>query len=293
MAALSSTSAALEVAGREPLLFTPGPLTTSAPVKLAMLQDLGSRDARFIGVVDNIRNGLLDMAGVSKEGGYECVLMQGSGTFAVESTVGSVIPKDGKLLVLSNGAYGKRIGQMAEIYDIDHHVIQYGEREVPRVEDMLAYIAENPDTTHVAMIHHETTTGSLGPMGDMGRALKEARPDIPFIVDSMSGFGAYPVDMVKDNVAYLVSSSNKVRVCARVRACVCDGRFLSESSCPCPCPYSDLDPPPTHYRMLYPLLHHLPKPCSVSRVFRASRTVWRIVPCWTRPQRLARRGPCR
>ena len=219
--ALSSTSAALEVAGREPLLFTPGPLTTSAPVKLAMLQDLGSRDARFIGVVDNIRNGLLDMAGVSKEGGYECVLMQGSGTFAVESTVGSVIPKDGKLLVLSNGAYGKRIGQMAEIYDIDHHVIQYGEREVPRVEDMLAYIAENPDTTHVAMIHHETTTGSLGPMGDMGRALKEARPDIPFIVDSMSGFGAYPVDMVKDNVAYLVSSSNKVRVSVRLCVCVC------------------------------------------------------------------------
>eukprot|EP00947_MAST-08B_sp_MAST-8B-sp1_P001119 g1119.t1 len=176
---------------------------------MAMMQDLGSRDARFLSVVEEIRDGLLDMAGVSEDAGYECVLMQGSGTFAVESTVGSVVPRDGKLLILSNGAYGQRIKKMAEIYDIDHAIKQYAEREVPRVDDMLALLTEHPDTTHLAVIHHETTTGALNPMGDIGRALKEVRPDVEFIVDSMSGFGAYPVDMVKDNVSFLVSSSNK------------------------------------------------------------------------------------
>ena len=96
-----------------PLLFTPGPLTTSATTKAAMQIDLGSRDARFLSVVRNVRSELLRVGGVSQEAGFECVLMQGSGTFAIESVIGSAIPRHGaKLLVAENGAYGQRMATM-------------------------------------------------------------------------------------------------------------------------------------------------------------------------------------
>lgn len=93
--------------GEEPLLFTPGPLTTSMTTKEAMLVDLGSRDPRFLSVVKDIRSSLLELGGVSQQEGYECVLMQGSGTFGVESVLSSSVPRDdGGLLIVSNGAYG-------------------------------------------------------------------------------------------------------------------------------------------------------------------------------------------
>ena len=100
-------------AAREKTLFTPGPLTTSQTVKQAMLRDLGSRDVEFIEMVRCIRQALLDLAGVSRETGHEAVLMQGSGTFGLESVIGSTVPPDGKLLVIINGSYGERIAAIA------------------------------------------------------------------------------------------------------------------------------------------------------------------------------------
>src|SRR4051794_31299882 len=94
---------------RDKPLFTPGPLTTSRTVKEAMLRDLGSRDVDFIGVIRSIRNRILSIVGLSQQTGYECVLMQGSGTYTVESVISSAMPRDGKLLVVVNGAYGDRI----------------------------------------------------------------------------------------------------------------------------------------------------------------------------------------
>src|SRR5947199_9008270 len=99
---------------KDPLLFTPGPLTTTATVKAAMQHDIGSRDADFIELAARIRSELLRIAGVSREQGYEAVLMQGSGTFGLESVISSVIPRDGRLLVLANGAYGERLASIAE-----------------------------------------------------------------------------------------------------------------------------------------------------------------------------------
>jgi 2-aminoethylphosphonate-pyruvate transaminase len=99
-------------------LFTPGPLNTKLSVKEAMLHDMGSRDKEFLQVVKEIRSELLNIAGVTSEEGYVTVLMQGSGTFGVESVISTVIPSFGHLLVLSNGAYGDRIKQMAEVYGI-------------------------------------------------------------------------------------------------------------------------------------------------------------------------------
>src|SRR5437764_12735420 len=98
---------------KDPLLFTPGPLTTSATVKAAMQRDVGSRDADFIELVGGIRSELLRIAGVSREQGYEAVLMQGSGTFGLESVISSVIPSEGRGVVLANGVYGVRLATMA------------------------------------------------------------------------------------------------------------------------------------------------------------------------------------
>src|SRR5580693_3126013 len=100
------------------LLFTPGPLTTSATVKQAMLRDLGSLDRDFLASVLRIRTRLLEL-GPYPPTDYECILMQGSGTFVVESVISSAIPRDGKLLVLVNGAYGRRIAQMARVHGIE------------------------------------------------------------------------------------------------------------------------------------------------------------------------------
>lgn len=100
------------------LLFTPGPLTTSASVKAAMLHDAGSRDARFLETVRSVRERLLAI-GCAEPGRFECVLIQGSGTFAIEATISSAIPRDGRLLVLINGAYGRRIAQIARTHGIE------------------------------------------------------------------------------------------------------------------------------------------------------------------------------
>jgi len=96
---------------KQKLLFTPGPLTTSETVKQAMLRDLGSRDTEFLEVVRKIRRRLLELGEVA-DGSYEAVLMQGSGTFGVESVISSVVPREGKLLVLVNGAYGHRMAKL-------------------------------------------------------------------------------------------------------------------------------------------------------------------------------------
>lgn len=196
---------------KEPLLFTPGPLTTSASVKQAMLVDIGSRDSRFIAVIQEIRDLLLDMAGTSQADGWECVLVQGSGTMVVESVVNTCVPgkgAGGRLLVASNGAYGLRMAKMAEMYGIDVDVVQYDETE--RVSG--ARVAEaltKKKYTHVGCIHHETTAGTLNPIEEIGQAIRATDPSVEFFVDSMSGFGCYELDLEKANVSYLVSSANK------------------------------------------------------------------------------------
>ncbi len=189
------------------LLFTPGPLTTSKQVKRAMLNDYGSREPSFIDVVRTIRSELLQIAGVSKEAGYEAVPVQGSGTFGIESTIGSVIPRRGKLLVIVNGAYGRRIVQIAERLDIAVTTIEFDEIEVPDPGMIDAVLESDPSITHVAMVHCETTTGILNPLDTVAEIV--ARRGLSFIVDAMSSFGGIPIDLSKTPVDFLVSSANK------------------------------------------------------------------------------------
>jgi 2-aminoethylphosphonate-pyruvate transaminase len=176
------------------LLFTPGPLTTSLTVKQAMLTDLGSRDAAFINVVKEIRAELVRLAGRG-EPEFTAVPMQGSGTFAVEAALSSLVPDDGKLLILANGAYGRRMAQIAAVARIPHRLIT-----VPEHRAVLASDVEiTADITHVAVVHSETTTGIVNPIESYDL---EGRV---FIVDAMSSFGGIP--MRAPDV--LVSSANK------------------------------------------------------------------------------------
>jgi 2-aminoethylphosphonate-pyruvate transaminase len=187
-------------------LFTPGPLTTSLSVKQAMLRDLGSRDYEFINTIADIRKELLNLA-EAPQSNYEAVIMQGSGTFGVESVIGSAIPKHGHLLVIINGAYGKRIRQMAQILNISFDCLEYPENRVPDLRDVDQYLHDHQETTHVAVIHCETTTGILNPVHEIGSIVN--RHQRKFIVDAMSSFGVLPVSMEKDRIHFLISSSNK------------------------------------------------------------------------------------
>src|SRR5688572_23325189 len=191
----------------DPLLFTPGPLTTSASVKAAMQRDLGSRSAEFIELVARIRAGLLEIAGVSQEKGYEAVLMQGSGTFAIEAVLTSVIPPDGRLLVLANGAYGERMLQISERLKIATTIHRWPENESPDPDNVRQLLTADPLPTHVAIVHLETTTGILNPIDELAQIAHEHA--CRFIVDAMSSFGGVPIDLAALSADYLVSSANK------------------------------------------------------------------------------------
>jgi 2-aminoethylphosphonate-pyruvate transaminase len=192
---------------KDKLLFTPGPLTTSRGVKQAMLRDLGSRDTEFIRVIHEIRQGLLGVAGLSTQAGYEAVLMQGSGTFALEGVVSSVVPMDGKLLMIINGAYGERIAKIAATYGIETVPLRFAENQVPNIEEIDKALAADPAITDVVVIHCETTSGVMNPIEAIGQVVK--RHGKVYFVDSMSAFGAVPFDFEACQIDYLVSSANK------------------------------------------------------------------------------------
>jgi 2-aminoethylphosphonate-pyruvate transaminase len=190
----------------EKLLFTPGPLTTSDTVKAASLYDLGSRDSVFISVLQQIRQKLLSLAHVAVPD-YESVIMQGSGTFGIESVISSAIPEQGMLLNIVNGAYGRRISEMARIHSIPLVELNYEENQLPDPEQIESALKSNPGITHIAVIHGETTTGLINPLLEIGELA--ASFNKAFIVDAMSTFGAYDIDLKKLNISYLISSSNK------------------------------------------------------------------------------------
>jgi 2-aminoethylphosphonate-pyruvate transaminase len=189
-----------------PYLLTPGPLTTSRAVKQAMLADWGSRDVEFRQVVREIRQELLGLAGCDHS--YECVLMQGSGTFAIEAALGSLCPaKRKKTLVVANGAYGERAAQILEKLDRNHVKISKSDTTQLAVEHITAALDEDKAISHVWLIHCETTSGIVNPLRELAKAVKQ-RERI-FMVDAMSSFGALEINMVRDGIDVMVSSSNK------------------------------------------------------------------------------------
>ncbi len=171
-----------------------------------MLRDLGSLDSDFLAIVRDIRTRLLALGPYPDED-YECILMQGSGTFVVESVISTAIPYDGKLLVLVNGAYGRRIGQMARVHGIDLEVFEVAENKKFTGRLVAEYLALHSGFTHVAVVHCETTSGMLNEVEEIGPVVRASGAS--YIVDAMSSFGAIPIDMVASHIDFLISSANK------------------------------------------------------------------------------------
>ncbi len=190
----------------EPYLLTPGPLTTSYAVKRAMLKDWGSWDDDFRAMTRDMRARLLALLGEGAEE-FDCVPIQGSGTFAVESMLSSFIPCKSKTLVLANGAYGMRSAQTLDYLGRDHVVLDKGDYLPPRGSEVAEILANDPTITHVVAIHCETSSGILNPVEEISEAVYSAGRKL--LIDSMSAFGA--IDLKPSEIRYeaMVSSANK------------------------------------------------------------------------------------
>ncbi len=189
----------------DPYLLTPGPLTTSLSVKQAMLHDYGSRDATFIDLNARILERLVGI--VNGEGSYVAVPLQGSGTFVVEAMIGNFVPADGKLLILINGAYGQRIKKICDYYGRDY-IVQETPEDVPVNSVQLDAALDNDiSITHVVVVHCETTSGILNPLREVSEVVARHRRRL--LIDSMSAFGALPLDADEIEFDAVVASSNK------------------------------------------------------------------------------------
>ena len=192
---------------RNYLLLTPGPLSTSESVRHAMLQDWCTWDKDYNeGIVTPLRHDLLAIAGLD-EADYTTVLLQGSGTYCVEATIGATVRPEDKLLILANGAYGKRMAQIADYYKLNYVLVSLGETELVTGEVARKALEANPGVTHLSMVHSETTTGLLNPIEEVAEVIRGR--GITFIVDAMSSFAGVPIDIKGLGIDFLVSSANK------------------------------------------------------------------------------------
>jgi 2-aminoethylphosphonate-pyruvate transaminase len=189
-----------------PYLLTPGPLTISRQTKEAMLRDWGSWDADFNAITGRIRSRLVAI--VHGEGTHECVPMQGSGTFAVEAAIGTLVPRSsGHVLVPQNGAYCQRIARMSRILGLKVTTIDYAEDQPVSADDVEAALKADPSITHVALVHCETSAGILNPLEAVAAVVERQQRGL--IVDAMSSFGALSIDARKIRFDAVIAASGK------------------------------------------------------------------------------------
>ncbi|MGJ7565768.1 2-aminoethylphosphonate--pyruvate transaminase [Variovorax sp. GB1R11] len=188
-----------------PILLTPGPLTTSDRTRQAMLRDWGSWDSDFNKITARIRERVLDI--VHGKGTHECVPMQGSGTFSVEAAIGTLVPRNGHVLVPSNGAYCQRLAKICRVLGRKVTTIDYTEDKQVQPADVERALAADPGITHVAVVHCETGAGVLNPLHDIAQVV--ARHGRGLIVDAMSSFGALEIDARKTPFDAVIAASGK------------------------------------------------------------------------------------
>ena len=201
----------------EPFLLTPGPLTTSFEVKEAMLKDWGSWDDDFRGMTRDLRSRRLALIGPNADD-YDCIPIQGSGSYAVEAMLGSFVPKDGKVLVLANGAYGLRAAKTMEYLRRDFHLLDKGDYLPPRGEEVAAILANDPAITHVLAIHCETSSGILNPVGEIAEATKVPAAYLSKVLQAMSRAGLVRSQRGLHGGFQLISQPNQINILDVVNA---------------------------------------------------------------------------
>ncbi|MBP0016599.1 MAG: 2-aminoethylphosphonate--pyruvate transaminase [Cyanobacteria bacterium SBLK] len=187
------------------ILLTPGPLTTSDRTRAALDRDWGSRERNFMELTRNLRERLLAIVEGNDE--YTCIPLQGSGTFAMEASLGSLIPPDGKLLIIVNGVYGRRMGKMCDRIGRPYQLYETPENVPPDPAAIAQILAAEGEITHVSMVHCETTSGMLNPLEAVAKVVAEAGCHL--LVDAMSSFGIIPFSLAQIPIAALMASANK------------------------------------------------------------------------------------
>jgi len=190
---------------RDPILLTPGPLTTTLATKAAMLRDWGSWDASFNAVTARVRERLTAI--INGRETHVCVPMQGSGTFSAAGSVNTLVPRDGHVLVLINGAYGKRLARLTEMMGRKLSVFETADDVPTTAADVARLLDADASITHVGLIHCETSTGILNPLPEIADVV--AKRGRSLIVDAMSSFGAIPIDAKKIPFDALIAASGK------------------------------------------------------------------------------------
>ena len=188
------------------ILLNPGPATTTDTVKLAqVVPDICPRENEFGNLMKDVSDELTNLVANSKE--YSTILFGGSGTAAVESILTSVVQDNKAILIVNNGAYGKRMCEIAKRYNVNH--IEFKSSPIKQIElnKLEAKIKSHTNISHIALVHNETTTGLLTDLDQIGNLVKKHK--IELVVDGMSSFGAIPIDMIKSNISFLAASSNK------------------------------------------------------------------------------------
>ena len=188
------------------VLLNPGPVMTSARVKAALVHhDVCHRDEDYSGVVRRLQEKLRPLFGASAD--HEVLLLTGSGTAAMEMALASIVSPGQKMLVVSNGAFGDRLGEIAELHRIPTVLVRSAWGDLPRVEDVRAALDSDPTIAACAMIQHETSVGLLNPIGAVGALCRER--GVALVVDAVSALGGEDVDMVRDGIGVCFSSANK------------------------------------------------------------------------------------
>lgn len=187
-------------------LLTPGPLTTTDTVKQQMMFDHCTWDDDYKIITQNIRKRLLELAHISEDK-YTTVLMQGSGTFGVESVLSSILSDNDKLLIAANGAYGERMGKIADRLKLNYVIYNEDYDKVPSAEKIKEILDNDSSITYVSMVHSETTSGILNDIEAVGKVVKSMGRN--FIVDAMSSFGGVDIDVEGIGIDFIISSANK------------------------------------------------------------------------------------
>jgi len=188
------------------ILLNPGPATTTDSVKMAqVVPDICPREKDFGAIMKSISDDLTKIAG--GDSNYATVLFGGSGTAAMDATINSVVPKNKKILVINNGAYGERMAKIAKAYDIDVVELQFEWDELPNLDRVEEALKNEENIECVSIIHHETTTGLLNPINKIGQIVKKYNK--VFIVDTISSFAGVPFDIKEFNIDFMMSASNK------------------------------------------------------------------------------------
>jgi len=190
---------------RDPILLTPGPITTSLATKAAMLRDWGSWDANFNAVTAEVRRKLLDI--IHGHDTHVCVPMQGSGTFSVEAAINTLVPRDGHVLVLINGAYGSRLAKLTQMMGRRVSTFETAEDVPTTPQDVDRLLKADPSITHVGLIHCETSTGILNPLPEIAAVVQ--RHGKRLVVDAMSSFAAIPIDARTTPFDAVIAASGK------------------------------------------------------------------------------------